>query len=314
MYVVDLPINHSLWCALGVTQTFLVHLIPEFGEQGCTNTLCFHGFSHMWFGDRLPIQFGDEAGEAYLHMAERFAPVTSTKPTASIEDGWRHELYTKFCKAKTKGRGVTFWRPVWGPIVFEQCVLGGNALWQKNFLRLVDTLVQVHDCTLLMHSATQSVRLGYTGAAEDATHVYCICGQCGSMRSGPHEWVRFALSAVSSWPTLGVQSLHVYRPRWRSRGCLNFGTAAAANTAYLDNTTFARTVVPQCHTAITGTTTITIADATTTTVVAATCTATGRRPRVRCLNNGHAPKLGSPRRLDTGRRISHLRLERSIGV
>ena len=39
-------------------------------------------------------------------------------------------------------------------------------MWQKIFLRLVDTLVQVPDCTLPMHSATQSVRLGYTGAAQ----------------------------------------------------------------------------------------------------------------------------------------------------
>ena len=83
LYAVDLPISHSLWRALGVTHTFLVHLIAEFSEQGCTNTLYFHGFSHVWFGDRLPIQFGDEAGEADLRMAKRFAPVTSTEPTAS---------------------------------------------------------------------------------------------------------------------------------------------------------------------------------------------------------------------------------------
>ena len=151
-------------------------------------------------------------------MAKRFAPVTSTEPTTSIEDGWRHELYTKFCKAKTKGRGVAFWWPIWQPIVFEQCVVEGNAVWQKNFLRPVDTLVHVPDCTLLMHSATQSVRLGYTGAAQDATDVYCICGKCGSMCSGPREWVRFDLSVVSSWPTLGLQSFRVYRPTKRRKG------------------------------------------------------------------------------------------------
>ena len=88
----------------------------------------------------------------------------------------------------------------------------------KIFLRLVDTLVQVHDCTLLMHSTTQAVRLGYTGAAQDATDVYCICGQCGSMRSAPREWVRFDLSVVSSWPTLGLQSLRVYRTLKRRKG------------------------------------------------------------------------------------------------
>ena len=133
MYAVDLPIGHSLWRALDVTHTLLVHLITKFSEQGCTKTLYFHGFSHVWFGDRLPIQFGNEAGEAILCMAKRFAPVTSTEPTTSIEDGWRHGLYTKFSKAKTKGRGVAFWRPIWRVMVFEQCVVGGNAARQKFF-------------------------------------------------------------------------------------------------------------------------------------------------------------------------------------
>ena len=104
-------------------------------------------------------------------MAQRFAPMTSIEPTASIEDCWRHELYTKFCKAKTKGRGVVFWLPAWRPIVLEPCVVGGNAVWQQIFLQLVDTLVQVPDCTLLVHSATRPVRLGYTGVAQGATDV-----------------------------------------------------------------------------------------------------------------------------------------------
>ena len=78
LYAFDPPISHSLWLALGAPHTFLVPLITEFAEQGCTNTLCFHVFSHVWFGDTLPIQFGVEAGEADLCMAKRFAPVTST--------------------------------------------------------------------------------------------------------------------------------------------------------------------------------------------------------------------------------------------
>ena len=73
-YAVDLPISHSLWRALGVTHTFLVHLIARFREQRCRNTLYFHGSGHMWFGDRLPIYFGDEAWEADLRLAKSFAP------------------------------------------------------------------------------------------------------------------------------------------------------------------------------------------------------------------------------------------------
>ena len=88
----------------------------------------------------------------------------------------------------------------------------------ENFLRLVVTLVQVLDCTLLMHSATQPLRLGYTVASQDATNVYGICGQCGSMRNGPRKWVHFDLSVVSLWPTLCLQSLHVYKPPKRRKG------------------------------------------------------------------------------------------------
>ena len=133
--------------------------------------------------------------QADLRVAKRFAPVTSTEPTPSIEDGLKHELYTKFCKAKTKGRGALSWRCTWWPLVFEQCVFGGNAVWQRFLLRLVDTWVQAAKCTLLTHCATPSVRLGYTEAAQDATDVYCVCGSCGSMRSRPHQW-RFDLSVV----------------------------------------------------------------------------------------------------------------------
>ena len=150
-------------------------------------------------------------------MGKRLALVTLTEPTTSTEDGCRHELYTKFCKGKTKGRGVAFWRPLWRPVVFQQCVVGGNAGWQKFLFQLVDTLVKVPDCTVLMPSATESLRLAYNGATQDATDLYCVCGQCGCMCSAPHELVRFDLSVVSSWPTLGLQSLRVYRPPKRRK-------------------------------------------------------------------------------------------------
>ena len=101
---------------------------------------------------------------------------------------------------------------------------------------------------------------------------------------------------------------------WRSKGCLNFGVAGAAHTTYLDTTTPPSIAVPRCHTAVSGTTTITIAAATTTTAAAPTCIAVGRLPRVQCLDNRHAPQLGCPRRLDRRRCINHLRLEGSIGV
>ena len=218
LYAVDLQVSNSLWRAVGATHTFLVHVIAEFTECGSTNTLYFHGLSHVWFGDRLPIQFGDEAREADLCMAKRFAPVTSTDAAASIEDSWKHEMYNRFFKGKRRCMVVAFWQPVRRPIVFEKCVIGCIETRRRIFLRLLNVLVQVPECTLLMHSATCSVRVGYNGATQDASDVYCICGSCGSIRSGPRQWVPLDVSRVTAWPTLGLQSLRVYKPPKKRKG------------------------------------------------------------------------------------------------
>ena len=55
LYALDLPISSSLWRALGATHKCLLHCIAEFTQRGCTNTVYLHGFSHIWFGYRLPI-------------------------------------------------------------------------------------------------------------------------------------------------------------------------------------------------------------------------------------------------------------------
>ena len=98
-------------------------------------------------------------------MAKRFAPVTSTDAAASIEDSWKYEMYNKVFKGKKRCRVVAFWQPVRRPIIVEQCVIGGNEARQRIFLRLLNVLVEVPECTVLMHSATRSVRLGYDRAA-----------------------------------------------------------------------------------------------------------------------------------------------------
>ena len=151
-------------------------------------------------------------------MAKRFAPVTSTDAAASIEDSWKHEMCNKFFKGKKRCRVVAFWQPVRRPIILEQCVIGGNEAWQRIFLRLLNVLVQVPECTMLMHSATCSVPLGYDGAAQDASNVYCICGSCGSICSGPRQWVPLDVSIATAWPTLGLQSLRVYKPPKKRKG------------------------------------------------------------------------------------------------
>ena len=74
---------------------------------------------------------------------------------------------------------------------------------------------------MLMHSATRSVRLGCDGAAQDASESYCIYGSCGSIRSGPRQWVPLDVLVVTAWPTLGLQSLRVYKPPKKRKGKKN---------------------------------------------------------------------------------------------
>ena len=107
-------------------------------------------------------------------------------------------MYNKFFKAKKKGRIVMFWYPVWSLVVVEQCVVSGNVTWQKSFPQVVDVLVQVPECTLLMHTTTRSVQLGHEGAAQDASDVYCFSRCCGSLRHGPRKWVPFDVSLVEA--------------------------------------------------------------------------------------------------------------------
>lgn len=42
-------------------------------SRTATNTLYVHGLTHLWDLARLPIQLSDEAGEASLRVAKRFA-------------------------------------------------------------------------------------------------------------------------------------------------------------------------------------------------------------------------------------------------
>ena len=66
------------WQAMGMLYTYIVHIIPEFAEQGCTATFYMHAWSHTWFNPRTAMLYSDEAGERDLRVDKRYAPVTST--------------------------------------------------------------------------------------------------------------------------------------------------------------------------------------------------------------------------------------------
>ena len=59
------------WRAMGLVCTYIVHIIPEFAEEGCTATLYMHGWSHTWFNPRTPMLFSDEAGKRDLRVAKK---------------------------------------------------------------------------------------------------------------------------------------------------------------------------------------------------------------------------------------------------
>ena len=59
------------WRAMGLVCTYMVHIIPEFAEEGCTATLYMHGWGHTWFNPSTPMLFSDEAGERDLRVAKR---------------------------------------------------------------------------------------------------------------------------------------------------------------------------------------------------------------------------------------------------
>ena len=79
-------------------------------------------------------------------------------------------------------------------------------------------VVRASEWTILMRSATPSTRLGYQGATQDASDVYCICRSCGSLHYGLHKWVRLGVVVVAVWRTMCMQSLRVYiSPKKRGR-------------------------------------------------------------------------------------------------
>ena len=74
------------WRAMGLVCTYMVHIIPEFAEEGCTTTLYMHGWSHTWFNPCTPMVFSDEAGKRDLRVAKRYTPVASTQQDANISE------------------------------------------------------------------------------------------------------------------------------------------------------------------------------------------------------------------------------------
>ena len=200
------------WQAMGMLYTYIVHIIPEFAEEGCTATLYMHGWSHTWFNPRTPMLYSDEAGERDLRVAKRYAPVTSTRQDASISESLKHELYQKFVQKKKKIPCAKIWAPVQRNVVLEACMVAANAVWHVVFQRLLEHLLHFQDgggCSLYMHPDTRSVKCAFPGANPESD-VVCVCGTCGSKR-GVRQWVPLDREAVCKWPKLGLKSRATFK-------------------------------------------------------------------------------------------------------
>ena len=99
------------WQGMGMLYTYIVNIIPECAEEGCTATLYMHGWSQTWFNRRAPKLYSDEASERDLRVAKRYALVTSTRHDASISESLKHALYQKFVQKKKKIPCAKIWAP-----------------------------------------------------------------------------------------------------------------------------------------------------------------------------------------------------------
>ena len=129
------------WQAIGLVYIYIVHIIAEFAEEGCTATLHMHGWSHTWLNPQTPVLYSDEARGRHLWVAKRFAPITSARQDACIRESLEHERYNKFVQKEKKIRAAKIWAPLHRNVVFEACMVAANATWQAGFPRLVHHLM-----------------------------------------------------------------------------------------------------------------------------------------------------------------------------
>ena len=194
------------WRAMGLVCTYIVHIIPEFAEEGCAATLYMHGWSHTWFNPRTPMLFSDEAGERVLRVAKGYAHVTSAQQGAGISETFKHEVYQKFMCKKQKVPFAKFWAPVHRNLVLEPCMVAANLLWRTIFVRLLHHLFELQEaggCTILMCTDTRSVKCTFVRAKQEVD-VFCACGSCGAKRA-MRRWVSAELEIIQAWPTLGLK-------------------------------------------------------------------------------------------------------------
>ena len=183
--------------AMCLVYTFIVHIILEFAEEGCTTTLYMHGWSHTWFNLRTPMLYSDEAREWDVRVAKRYAPVTSFRQDASISESFKHELYENFLRKKKNIATTKIWAPVHCNLFLEACMVAANAMWQTIFQRLLRHLMTCQEAggrRLYMHPTTSSVKCTFP-SAESESDVVCVCGTCGSKR-GIRQWVPLEVEAV----------------------------------------------------------------------------------------------------------------------
>ena len=171
----------AAWQAMGLVCTYIVHIIPELAEEGCTATLHMHGWPRRWFNPRTPVLYSDEARERDLRVAKRYARVTSTRQDASISESLKHELCGKFLRKKKEVPGAKLWAPVHRNLVLEACMVAANALWQtvlQRLLRHLMTCQEAGGCKLYMHPATNAGKCTFP-SAEPESDVVCVCGSGG---------------------------------------------------------------------------------------------------------------------------------------
>ena len=138
--------------------------------------------------------------------------VTTTCPEHIIKAIRNHELYMKFTDRKLGRSQARLWKPVRRGVVLEQCVLSASPEWRVIAERIIRPLRAQSSFRVLCHSVTQSIlpQLDPTALEHD---IYCICGRCGTKRSGVRHWIAFSIEILQGWPTFFYVAIGAFLPR-----------------------------------------------------------------------------------------------------
>ena len=118
----------------------------------------------------------------------------------------------KFTDRKLRRSQARLWKPVRRGVVLEQCVLNASPEWRVIAERIIRPLMAQSSIRVLCHPVTQSILLQLDPTVLEHD-IYCMCGRCGTKRSGVRQWIAFSIEILQGWPTFSYVAVRAFLPR-----------------------------------------------------------------------------------------------------